>query len=148
MALSLIFLLYATIAGLAGAGAIALSSRRLTLRAEPVAYGVLLAPIALYYLVFQAQLSSTGAGTPELLPALGFAALGLAGTRLTPLLVLGYVGHGAWDLWHEVLMHLGQLGGFTPIPLAYGVFCAGFDWVVAGYCWTRRHAWAAAWRAA
>lgn len=147
MALSLIFLLYATIAGLAGAGAIALSSRRLAPRTEPVAYGVLLVPIALYYLVFQAQLSPGGAGAPELLPALGFAALGLAGIRLAPLLALGYVGHGAWDLWHEVLMHQGQLGNFTPIPLAYGIFCAGFDWVIGGYIWTRRDAWAAAWRA-
>ena len=147
MALALIMLLYAVIGVLAAAGAIALTSRHLSPRMEQLAYGVILVPIAGYYLAFQAQLGPPAGEGSELLPVLGFMALGLAGTRVVPLLVLGYAGHGAWDFLHEVLMHQERLGSLTAIPLAYGVFCALFDWVVAGYCWTRRDAWAAAWRA-
>jgi hypothetical protein len=29
----------------------------------------------------------------------------------------------------------------TEIPLAYGMFCAAYDWVMAGYFFTRRAAW-------
>lgn len=146
MALALIMLLYAVIGVLAAAGAIALTSRHLSPRMEQLAYGVILVPIAGYYLAFQAQLGPPAGEGSELLPVLGFMALGLAGTRVVPLLVLGYAGHGAWDFLHEVLMHQERLGTLTAIPLAYGVFCAVFDFAVAGYGWTRRHAWAAGWR--
>jgi hypothetical protein len=35
----------------------------------------------------------------------------------------------------------------TELPLAYGAFCAAFDWCVAGYFYTRRREWNAAWKA-
>jgi hypothetical protein len=44
-------------------------------------------------------------------------------------------------------MFQGRLGTLTAIPLAYGVFCAAFDWVMVGYFWNRRHVWAATWQA-
>ena len=147
MALVLIFLLYVTIGALAAGGAIALTSRRFTPRLEQVAYGLLLCPIAAIYLAYVAHLSPTASWTAELLPAIGFAILGLAGTRFVPFLMLGYLGHGAWDLMHEVLMFQGRLETLTAIPLAYGVFCAVFDWVMVGYFWTRRHDWTTAWQA-
>lgn len=147
MALALILLLYAVIGALAATGAIALTSRRLAPRAEQVAYGILLVPIAAFYLAFEAQLGPGAGAGSELLPVLAFAALGLAGMRVAPLLALGYLGHGIWDLLHEILMHQERLGSFTAIPLAYGVFCAVFDCMIAGYAWTRRAAWAAGWRA-
>lgn len=146
MALLLIFLLYAIVGLLAACGAIAITSRHLAPRLEQAAYGILLSPIALIYLAFLARLSPEASWHAELLPAVGFAVLGLAGARYMPLLLLSYVGHGAWDLIHEVRMFQGRLEDLTAIPLAYGVFCAVFDWVVAGYFWIRRGAWAAAWR--
>jgi hypothetical protein len=147
MALLLIFLLYLTVGVLAAGGLIALTSKRFTPRIEQVSYGLLLTPIAAFYLAFLAHLSPTASWRTELLPVIGFAILGLAGTRFAPFLMLGYLGHGAWDLLHEVLMLQGRLGTLTAIPLAYGVFCAVLDWVMVGYFWTRRHAWTAAWQA-
>jgi hypothetical protein len=146
MALVLIFLLYATIGILAAGGSIALTSNRFTPRIEQVAYGLLLSPIAAIYPAFLVHLSPSASWSAELLPVAGFALLGLAGTRFVPLLMLGYLGHGAWDLVHEVLMLQGRLGALTSIPLAYGVFCAVFDWVMVGYFWTRRDDWTAAWQ--
>jgi hypothetical protein len=147
MPLLLIFLLYVTVGALAAGGSIALTSKRFTPRIEQVAYGLLLTPIAAIYLAFLAHLSPTASWRAELVPVIGFAVLGLTGTRSAPFLMLGYLGHGAWDLLHEVLMCQGRLGTFTAIPLAYGVFCAVFDWVMVGYFWTRRHDWSAAWQA-
>jgi len=71
--------------------------------------------------------------------------LALLGLRFPALLVVGYALHGAWDLGHEIRAHLGAAGGaqsFTDIPLAYGVFCAAYDWWMAGYFFTRRAVWA------
>lgn len=148
MALSLIFLLYVTIGVLAAVGSIALTSKRFSPRVEQVAYGLLLIPIAAMYLAFLTHLSPSASGRLEVLAAAGFALLGLAGTRFAPLLMLGYLGHGGWDLLHEVLMLQGRLETLTAVPLAYGIFCATFDWMMVGYFWTRRHEWAAAWRGA
>src|SRR5689334_4766134 len=81
----------------------------------------------------------------ELYAIAGFVVLALLGLRVLPLLVLGYVLHGAWDLVHEVSMRVGSAAGdarqFSDIPLAYGAFCAAYDWLVAGYFVTRREAW-------
>ena len=75
-----------------------------------------------------------------------FAVLGLSGLRFPALLLLGYALHGAWDLFHEALLYqdVGSVGvrSFTAIPLAYGVFCAAFDWCMAAYFFTRQAAWA------
>ena len=35
----------------------------------------------------------------------------------------------------------------TELPLAYGAFCAAYDWCVAAYFYTRRREWNAAWKA-
>ncbi len=147
MALLLIFLLYVTIGALAAGGAIALTSKRFAPRIEQVTYGLVLTPIAAIYIAFLAHLAPAASWRAELLPVAGFAALGLLGTRFATFLMLGYLGHGAWDLLHEVRMLQGGLGMLTAIPLAYGVFCAVFDWTMAGYFWTRRHVWSTAWKA-
>jgi hypothetical protein len=46
-------------------------------------------------------------------------------------------------------MQLDAFGGreATTIPLAYGAFCATFDWVVVIYFAYRRRHWVAAWKA-
>lgn len=147
MALFLIISFYLGIGVLAARGSIALTSKHFAPRIEQVLYGLLLIPIAAIYLAFVAHFTPTGSWGGELLPVVGFAVLGLIGTRFAPILMLGYLGHGAWDLAHEVLMFQGRLGTLTPIPLAYGTFCAAFDWIMVGYFWTRRDKWATAWQA-
>ena len=80
---------------------------------------------------------------PEAYAVLVFVVLGLLGLRFPALLLLGYALHGGWDLAHEIRVHFGAGGArpFTDIPLAYGAFCAAYDWWMAGYFLTRRAAW-------
>ena len=66
-------------------------------------------------------------------------------------LIVGYSLHGLWDLLHELQAHGAysafEPGQLTPIPLAYGVFCAAFDFCMAAYFYARRAEWIAAWKA-
>lgn len=146
MAWGLIALWYVTIGVLAAGGSIAFTSKHFAPRREQLLYGLLLAPIAAIYLAFLSQLSPTASFRAELGPIAVFTIVGLVGTRVGPVLMAGYLGHGVWDLAHEVLMQQGRLGTLTSIPLAYGMFCAAFDWAMVAYFWTRRHVWMAAWR--
>jgi hypothetical protein len=58
---------------------------------------------------------------------------------------------GKYSQLHEIYAHGG--GGLlgaeqaTEVPLAYGVFCATYDWCMAAYFYTRRRQWGAAWEA-
>jgi hypothetical protein len=75
-----------------------------------------------------------------------FTALALVGARLPVALIAGYALHGVWDALHELQAHGGpamfEAGQATPIPLAYGVFCAVYDLCMAAYFVSRRRAWA------
>jgi len=105
-------------------------------------------------------LDTRGCGESEVKPREGDYAIDklvadlialLDGLRLPVVLITGYLLHGIWDVLHEV--H--AFGGVSPfgvhelteLPLAYGAFCAAFDWCVAGYFYTRRGDWNAAWKA-
>ena len=148
MALAVIFGLYFGIGILAALGVIAFSRKQFTPRVEPVFFGLLLIPIAAIYLAFSIHFGSTASWRNESLAAGGFALLALVGIRLPLVLILAYVLHGAWDLLHEItaLTAAPQAppSSLTAIPLAYGVFCAAFDWFIAGYFYTRRAQWALA----
>jgi hypothetical protein len=79
-----------------------------------------------------------------------FLVIGLLGARLPFALIVGYPLHGLWDLLHELQSH-GAYSAFEPgllttIPLAYGVFCAAFDFCMGAYFYTRRAKWSAAWK--
>jgi hypothetical protein len=80
----------------------------------------------------------------------GFIAIGLVGVRLPFALIIGYPLHGLWDLLHEFQTHEAysafEPGQMTAIPLAYGVFCAVFDFCVGAYLYSRRAEWGAAWK--
>ncbi len=75
--------------------------------------------------------------------------MALVGTRVPMALILGYPLHGIWDGLHELQAHGGlavfEPGHATDVPMAYGVFCATFDFGIAAYFWTRRKAWTEAW---
>ena len=151
MALSVIIFLYLGIGVMSAAGSIAIARKLFSSKAEQIFFGLLLAPIAAFYLAFTAYFGADDAWRPEAIAVVLFAVLGIFGIRIPVILVLGYALHGVWDLFHELHMHAGvEVGGtstFTEIPLAYGVFCATYDWCMAGYFYTRRDQWNAAWEA-
>jgi hypothetical protein len=144
MALAAILILYLGIGVLAAIGSVTISRSRFSPRVEHTFFALLLIPIAAMYLAFVAYFGSSTL-RPEAVAVAVFAALGLLGLRFPALVVLGYALHGGWDLVHEIWAHLGAGAGgarpFTDIPLAYGVFCAAYDWCMAGYFFTRRAAW-------
>jgi hypothetical protein len=148
LALSLIIVLYVGVGVLAAVGSIAISKKQFSAKVEEIFYGLLLAPIAAIYLAFTAHFAANDAWRVETIAVALFAILGLLGIRLSVLLMLGYALHGAWDLIHEVFLYEGTsaagVGTLTEIPLAYGAFCAAFDWCMVGYFYTRREAWKAA----
>jgi hypothetical protein len=146
-----IVILYATIGLMAAAGAIFVVRKFLSPRAEQIFYAMFLIMIAAFYLAFAAYFGAATAWRMETAAVLAFVAIGLLGARLPFVLIVGYSLHGLWDLLHELQVH-GAYSAFEPgrltaIPLAYGIFCAAFDFSIAAYASARRAEWNAAWRA-
>ena len=146
MALAAILIWYLVIGVLAAIGSVTISRSRFSPRVEHRFFALVLIPIAAMYLAFMAYFGDYSALRPEVSAVAVFAVLGLLGLRFPALLVLGYALHGGWDLVHEIWVQLGAAAGgarpLTDIPLAYGVFCAAYDWYMAAYFYTRRAAWA------
>ncbi len=149
MALAIIMSLYVSIGALSAVGSMYLSHRFVPARFETTLYGLFLIPIAAFYLAFAAYFGDTAAWELETFAVLVFTVLGCLGTKLPIALIAGYTLHGAWDLLHEIHAHAGAdvFGdrNATQIPLAYGAFCAMYDWAMAVYFLYRRGQWIAAW---
>ena len=145
MALVAIMLWYTGIGVLAGIGTTTITKSQLSRRGEQVFFALFLIPVAGMYLAFLGYFGDSSALRPELYAIAVFVVLALLGLRLPTALLLGYAVHGAWDLVHEASAHLasgpGGASQLTGIPLAYGVFCAAYDWWVTGYIVARRSAW-------
>lgn len=150
MALTIIMVWYASIGALAVTGAMYLSHRFVPTKHEATLYGLFLIAIAAFYLACTSYFGDTGAWSLETTAAVAFAVMGCLGTRVPVVLIAGYALHGGWDLLHEVQAHMqgSVFGGreATRIPLAYGAFCATFDWAIAAYFVYRRPHWVAAWK--
>jgi len=152
MAFAIIVSLYVTIGLLAAAGSVLLSQRLVPTRFESLLFGLFLVAIAGFYLSFTAYFGAAAAWPLEARAVALFALLGVVGIRLPTVLAAGYLLHGGWDFLHELNAHagvnvFGSAQG-TPIPLAYGAFCATYDLCMAAYFMTRRPQWRAAWVAA
>jgi len=148
MALSIIIILYLCIGLMSAAGSVAISRKVFSVKSEQIFFGLFLVAIASFYLAFTAYFGNEGAWRLETGAVAGFAILGVLGTRVSALLILGYVLHGFWDLLHELHAHGGlDFDGSAEIPLGYGVFCATYDWCMAAYFYTRRRQWRGAWEA-
>jgi Family of unknown function (DUF6010) len=145
MALAAILIWYLVIGVLAAIGSVTISRSRFSPRLEQMLFALLLIPIGAIYLAFLAYFGEYSTLRPEAFAVAVFALIGLLGLRFGALVVLGYALHGGWDLMHEIWVHLGAgISGARPltdIPLAYGVFCAAFDWCMAAYFYTRQAAW-------
>ena len=148
MALSVIIVLYVCIGLMSAAGSVSISRKVFSAKAEQIFFGLFLIAIASFYLAFTAYFGNEGAWRLETGAVAAFAVLGVLGTRVSVLLILGYVLHGLWDLLHELHAHAGMdLDTSAEIPLVYGAFCATYDWCMSAYFYTRRHQWSAAWEA-
>ncbi len=149
MAFALIVVLYISIGLLSAAGSVWLSQKIVPARWESAVFGVFLIVIACFYLAFTSYFADERAWSLELAGVAAFVVLGCLGVRIPTVLIAGYGLHGAWDLLHEVHAHSGvdTFGGRVPseIPLAYGAFCATYDWCMAAYFYVRRKEWRAAW---
>jgi hypothetical protein len=146
-----IVILYAAIGLMAAAGAILIARKMLPPKTEQIFYAMFLIMIAAFYLAFAAYFRMATAWRLETAVVVAFAAIGLLGARLPFALIVGYSLHGLWDLLHELQAHGAysafEHGQLTAIPLAYGVFCAAFDFCMATYIYARRAEWIAAWKA-
>src|SRR6266436_7701340 len=146
-----IVILYAVIGLMAAAGTISITRKIFGPKAEQFFYAMFLILIAAFYLAFVAYFGNAAAWHVEMAAVLVFAMISVFGVRIPMALIVGYSLHGLWDLLHE-LQALGAYSAFepgqlTPIPLAYGVFCAAFDFCMAAYFYKRRAEWIAAWKA-
>ncbi len=142
MALSVIVILYVCIGFLAAAGSIFISQKLFSAKGEQIFFGLFLIAIAGFYLAFTAHFGNQEAWRLEIEAVIVFSLFGLLGVRLPMAIIIGYALHGGWDLLHEIQAHGGR-GLFgaqqtTEIPLAYGAFCATYDWCIAAYFYTRR----------
>ncbi|HET7130801.1 MAG TPA: DUF6010 family protein [Gammaproteobacteria bacterium] len=150
MSLAIIMVWYASIGALAATGAMYLSHKLVPAKHEATFYGFFLVVIAAFYLACTSYFGDPAAWSLETVAVLAFAAMGCLGTRVPVVLIAGYALHGGWDLLHEIQAHtqVDIFGGkaATQIPLAYGAFCATFDWVISVYFARRRRAWVAAWQ--
>lgn len=146
-----IVILYAVIGLMAAAGVILSMRKILSPKVEQIFYAVFLIAIAGFYLAFAAYFQAVTAWPLETTVVVVFVAIGLLGVRQPFALIVGYPLHGLWDLLHEIQAHgnhsVVSPGQFTAIPLAYGFFCAAFDFCVAAYCIRRRAEWSASWAA-
>lgn len=148
MALLVIIILYAGIGFLAAAGSVCISQKLFSAKVQQIFFALFLIAIAGFYLAFTAYFGNQKAWQLEAGAVIFFAVFGLVGIRAPVALIAGYSLHGIWDVLHEIHAHSGgDLFGaqVTDLPLAYGAFCAAFDWCVAIYFWTRRSQCNAAW---
>ena|ERR1051326_2712755 len=144
-----IAILYAAIGLMATAGTIVMVRKIPGPKTEQILYAVFLVMIATFYLAFAAYFDVATAWRVETAVVAAFVAIGLLGVRLPFALIVGYSLHGLWDLLHELQAHGAyatfEPGQLTAIPLAYGIFCAVYDFGMAAYFYTRRAEWNAAW---
>jgi hypothetical protein len=151
MALLVITILYASIGLLAAAGSIFLSQKVFSPGGRQIFFALFFIAIAAFYLAFTAYFGDHAAWRVETGAVILFAVLGILGLRLAVALVIGYGLHGIWDLVHEIHAHAGispfDTHKMTELPLAYGAFCAAYDWCIAAYFYARRSQRRAAWKA-
>jgi hypothetical protein len=151
MALSVIIVLYLGIGILAAAGSIFIAQKLFSAKGEQIFFALFFVAIAGFYLAFTAYFENQEAWQLEIGAVIVFTVFGILGLRFPVALIVGYSLHGIWDVLHEVYAFGGAspfgAGKMTELPLAYGAFCAAFDWCVAAYFYTRRNDWNAAWRA-
>ncbi len=145
IALMVIGALYIGIGIMSAAGSVYLSKSIFSARTEPMFFGLLLIAIAGFYLAFMVYFGDSDAWRLEATAVVAFTLFGLIGVRMPLALIVGYLLHGLWDAAHELNAHaLSSPHQLTSVPLAYGFFCATYDFLMAAYFYTRLEQWRAA----
>jgi len=148
--LIVIVALYVTMGVMSAAGSVYIAKLIFSAKLEQIFFGLFLIPIAGFYLAFTAYFGDKDAWQLEATAVAVFAVFGLVGVRVASVLIVGYLLHGLWDVVHQFNAYAGGtlLGPrqTTSVPLAYGFFCATYDFLLAAYFYTRRGQWRAAWK--
>src|SRR6516225_6290853 len=121
-------LLYAVIGVLGAIGSILVFRQIFQRRWEQIFWSSFLVVIAAFYLSFAAYFgASTHAWRTELIGVSVFLLCAVGGLFSRPVIAVGYVMHGLWDLSH--CLSGSSLAGLslTAIPLGYDIFCSTFD---------------------
>jgi Family of unknown function (DUF6010) len=137
-----VVLLYLVIGLLSAIGTILIVRRIFQGRWEQIFWASFLVVIAAFYLSFAAYFgASPHAWQTEVVGVAVFLVCAVCGLFFRPAIAVGYVMHGLWDLSHSLSGP--SLAGLsiTDIPLGYGIFCATYDFVVAGYLIRSDTAW-------
>ena len=135
-------LLYFVVGLLSAIGSIFVFRRMFQGRWEQIFWACFLVVIAAFYLSFAAYFAtSPHAWRTELIGVAIFLVCALCGLFSRSALAVGYVMHGLWDLSHSLSGSSVAGVSLTDIPLGYGIFCATFDFVVAGYLMISDTAW-------
>jgi len=137
-----VVLLYVVIGLLSAIGTILIVRRIFQGRWEQIFWASFLVVIAAFYLSFAAYFeASPHAWRTEVVGVAVFLVCAVCGLFFRPAIAVGYVMHGLWDLSHSLSGP--SLAGLsiTDIPLGYGIFCATYDFVVAGYLIRSDTAW-------
>jgi hypothetical protein len=135
-------LLYLVIGLLSAIGTILIVRRIFQGRWEQIFWASFLGVIAAFYLSFAAYFgASPHAWQTEVVGVAVFLVCAVCGLFFRAAIAVGYVVHGLWDLSHS--LSGSSLAGLsiTDIPLGYGIFCATYDFVVAGYLIRSDTAW-------
>jgi len=144
-----IMILYGVIGLMAAAGTISITRKLLAPKTEQIFYAMFLIMLPAFYLAFAAYFGVASAWRVETAVVMALVVIALLGVRLPFALIVGYSLHGLWDVLHELQAHgvysAFEPGKLTAIPLAYGIFCAVFDFCMAAYFYTRRADWSAEW---
>jgi len=147
----LIAIFYVVIGIMAARGTICIFRKIFSPMAEKIFYAIFLILVAAIYLAFAAYFGAATALQLEATVVAAFVVIALLGVRLPFALIVGYSMHGLWDLLHELQAYgshsVFESDQLTAIPLAYGFFCAAFDFYMAAYFYRRRVEWKAARRA-
>ena len=112
-------------------------------RNEKIYYSLTLIPIALIYVGFSYYYGELSALRAEIIGVIIFTVLALLAQFMASwILVYAYLGHGLWDLFHEIFMTgIGDGIPWTQVPLGYAAFCLVYDVIIAVYVYKRQKLW-------
>jgi FtsH-binding integral membrane protein len=138
----IVALLFAVIGLLSAVGSILIFRQIFQGRWEQIFWASFLVVIAGFYLSFAAYFQApTNAWKTELTAVIVFFVCALIGLFFRPVIALGYVMHGIWDLSHSLSATLLAGVALAEIPLGYGVFCLFYDLVIAFYVMRNSRKW-------
>src|SRR5436309_8682029 len=138
----IVAVLYAVVGLLGAIGSIVVFRRIFQGRWEQIFWACFLVVIAAFYLSFAAYFAAPPhAWRTELIGVAIFLVCALCGLFSRAAIAVGYVMHGLWDLSHSLSGSSFAGMSITGIPLGYGIFCATYDFVVAGYLIRSDTAW-------